>query len=161
MPAFESRRVRTQPLTVTGSSFGAWPAKIPRTLNSFLSIDRELLFVPEQKSDRGTASLSSARKRRWPTIRNDCTIRRAFTAVTPAPSEERHVRLPALRYQRPGADALGPQGRGFGRARRADGGKPRRPDLGRTASRSGRSPGQRNRQSGAGLHGEDGRDRRW
>ena len=41
MPAFESRRVRTQPLTVTGASCGAWPARIPRTLKSRLSIDRE------------------------------------------------------------------------------------------------------------------------
>ncbi len=31
MPAFESRRVCTQPLTVTGASFGAWPARIPQT----------------------------------------------------------------------------------------------------------------------------------
>src|SRR5262245_57656237 len=43
MPAFESRRVRTQPLTVTGPSCGAWPARIARTLNSLLSIDRHLL----------------------------------------------------------------------------------------------------------------------
>ena len=42
MPAFESRRVRTQPLTVTGASFGAWPARIPRALNSLFSIIREL-----------------------------------------------------------------------------------------------------------------------
>ena len=34
MPAFESRRVRTQPFTVTGASCGAWPAKILRTLNA-------------------------------------------------------------------------------------------------------------------------------
>ena len=42
MPAFESRRVRTQPLTVTAASFGASPARISRTLK-FLSIDRDLL----------------------------------------------------------------------------------------------------------------------
>src|ERR1700730_5830466 len=43
MPARESRRVRTQPLTVTDASSGAWPARISRALNSLLSIDRELL----------------------------------------------------------------------------------------------------------------------
>jgi hypothetical protein len=42
MPAFESRRVRTQPLTVTGASCGALPAKILRTLNTLSSIEREL-----------------------------------------------------------------------------------------------------------------------
>src|SRR5262249_36530951 len=41
MPALESRRVRTQPLTVTGASWGAWPARISRTLNSRFSITRE------------------------------------------------------------------------------------------------------------------------
>src|ERR1700674_4835153 len=43
MPAFESRRVRTQPLTVTAASSGASPARIARTLNAVLSIDRALL----------------------------------------------------------------------------------------------------------------------
>src|SRR5438128_946683 len=38
MPALESRRVRTQPLTVTGASCGAWPARISRPLNSFLAM---------------------------------------------------------------------------------------------------------------------------
>src|SRR5437764_15130747 len=42
MPALESRRVRTQPLTVTLSSCGAWPARMARTLSSVLSIEREL-----------------------------------------------------------------------------------------------------------------------
>src|SRR6266436_1924891 len=42
MPALESRRVRTQPLTVTGTSGGARPARISRVLNSFPCIDREL-----------------------------------------------------------------------------------------------------------------------
>jgi hypothetical protein len=45
MPAFESRRVRTQPFTVTGASCGALPAKIQRTLNTLSSIDRELSLV--------------------------------------------------------------------------------------------------------------------
>ena len=39
MPALESRRVRTQPLTVTGVSCGAWPERISCALNSRLSID--------------------------------------------------------------------------------------------------------------------------
>src|SRR5262245_34394956 len=52
MPAFESRRVRTQPLTVTGTSCGAWPARISRPLNSLLS-------MIESYSDG--ASLSSGR----------------------------------------------------------------------------------------------------
>src|SRR5580704_6001716 len=34
MPAFESRRVRTQPFTVTAESFGAAPARISRTLKA-------------------------------------------------------------------------------------------------------------------------------
>ena len=42
MPALESRRVRTQPLTVTTRSFGASPARTARTLNWLLSIGREL-----------------------------------------------------------------------------------------------------------------------
>jgi hypothetical protein len=49
MPAFESRRVRTQPLTVTPSSFGASPARISRTLNALLSIDPSfelMAFLP-------------------------------------------------------------------------------------------------------------------
>jgi hypothetical protein len=41
MPAFESRRVRTQPFTVIGTSFGASPAKILRTLNDLLSMERD------------------------------------------------------------------------------------------------------------------------
>jgi Mn2+/Fe2+ NRAMP family transporter len=36
MPAFESRRVRTQPLTVIAASFGASPAKMLRTSNVLL-----------------------------------------------------------------------------------------------------------------------------
>ena len=36
MPAFESRRVRTQPLTVTGASGGAPPARMSRTLKAAL-----------------------------------------------------------------------------------------------------------------------------
>ena len=40
MPAFESRRVRTQPLTVIAASFGASPAKILRTLNASLFIEK-------------------------------------------------------------------------------------------------------------------------
>jgi acyl-CoA dehydrogenase-like protein len=40
MPAFESRWVRIQPLTATGASFGASPARIPRMLNSLLPIGR-------------------------------------------------------------------------------------------------------------------------
>src|SRR5262245_41392407 len=50
MPAFESRRVRTQPLTVTSASFAASPARIARTLNSLLSMER---------SDRSQVTLSS------------------------------------------------------------------------------------------------------
>jgi hypothetical protein len=49
MPAFESRRVRTQPLTVTGASFGASPARISRTLNARLSIESSIelmAFLP-------------------------------------------------------------------------------------------------------------------
>src|SRR6516164_9660394 len=42
MPAFESRRVRTQPFTVTGASCGALPDKIVRTLNTLSSIASEL-----------------------------------------------------------------------------------------------------------------------
>src|SRR5262245_47237 len=44
MPAFESRRVRTQPFTVTGASCGAFPARTSRTLHSLLSMGRESLF---------------------------------------------------------------------------------------------------------------------
>src|SRR3989442_13073326 len=51
MPAFESRRVRIQPLTVTGTSFGAFPARISRTLSARLSIDRELPREGELSSD--------------------------------------------------------------------------------------------------------------
>src|SRR5262249_20439804 len=40
MPALESRRVRTQPLTVTGAAFGAWPARMARTLSSLLAMAR-------------------------------------------------------------------------------------------------------------------------
>ena len=36
MPALESRRVRTQPLTVIAASFGASPAKMLRTSNVLL-----------------------------------------------------------------------------------------------------------------------------
>jgi hypothetical protein len=46
MPAFESRRVRTQPLTVIGVSFGASPAKTLRTLNLVLSMPRNYQIVP-------------------------------------------------------------------------------------------------------------------
>src|SRR5258708_35947374 len=42
MPALESRRVRTQRLTVIRASGGARPARISRVLNSRLCIDREL-----------------------------------------------------------------------------------------------------------------------
>src|SRR5258707_11935140 len=47
MPVFESRRVRTQPLTLTGVSCGAWPARIASTLNSLSPIDQDYpdLFV--------------------------------------------------------------------------------------------------------------------
>ena len=45
MPAFESRRVRTQPFRVTGASCGALPAKILRTLNTLSSIS-ESYHVP-------------------------------------------------------------------------------------------------------------------
>ena len=41
MPAFESRRVRTQPLDRDAASFGASPAKILRTLNVLLSMYRD------------------------------------------------------------------------------------------------------------------------
>jgi hypothetical protein len=41
IPALESRRVRTQPLTVTGESFGASPARMLRTLNPVLSTGEE------------------------------------------------------------------------------------------------------------------------
>ena len=41
MPAFESRRVRTQPFTVIATSFGASPTKILRTLNGLLSMHRD------------------------------------------------------------------------------------------------------------------------
>src|SRR5262245_26481748 len=45
MPAFESRRVRTQPLTVTGTSLGAWPERISRTLNSDLLMGSSLTLA--------------------------------------------------------------------------------------------------------------------
>jgi hypothetical protein len=51
MPAFESRRVRTQPLTVTGAACGAWPARIRRTVNALLSIARQLLSGTTLSSD--------------------------------------------------------------------------------------------------------------
>src|SRR6187551_59330 len=51
IPALESRRVRTQPLTVTGASAGARPARISRTLNSLLSIDQTLLRPRRLSSD--------------------------------------------------------------------------------------------------------------
>src|SRR5689334_4679521 len=38
IPAFESRRVRTQPRIVTGASFGARPARMSRIENSFFVI---------------------------------------------------------------------------------------------------------------------------
>src|SRR5262245_26158095 len=118
MPAFESRRVRTQPLTVTCSSLGARPAKIPRTLNSFLSIDRELSrSFPSKRlaeAQRACPALAKGDGRQSATIVRWHALPRLRRR---APSEERHVRLPALRYQRPGADALGSQGRRFGRAR--------------------------------------------
>jgi hypothetical protein len=44
MPAFESRRVRTQPLTVTGKSGGACPPRTSRTLHSRWFRDAALLF---------------------------------------------------------------------------------------------------------------------
>ena len=37
-PAFESRRVRTQPLTVTGAPAGARPTRMSRTLNSLVAM---------------------------------------------------------------------------------------------------------------------------
>src|SRR5215469_5280001 len=58
MPAFESRRVRTQPFTVTGASCGALPAKIQRTLKILSSIERELSWssVKSQLSGSGPDS---------------------------------------------------------------------------------------------------------
>src|SRR6516165_11736530 len=56
IPARESRRVRTQPLTVTDASPGAWPARMPRTLNSLCSIGRELLRRAALSSDSPAAS---------------------------------------------------------------------------------------------------------
>ena len=41
MPALESRRVRTQPLTVTGASAGASPARMARTSNAVWVMDRD------------------------------------------------------------------------------------------------------------------------
>src|SRR5690242_12283591 len=52
MPALESRRVRTQPFTVTGASFGARPARMSRTLSQFSA-------MPNLKS--GTAGESPRR----------------------------------------------------------------------------------------------------
>src|SRR5215467_743088 len=63
MPAFESRRVRTQPRTVTGVSFGASPDRMARTLNSVLSIARELIrrsgVVQMRVSWRGPSSFEA------------------------------------------------------------------------------------------------------
>src|SRR5262249_36932816 len=53
MPAFESRRVRTQPFTVTGASCGALPAKIQRTLNTLSSIERELSWSSVKSQSNG------------------------------------------------------------------------------------------------------------
>src|SRR5215469_8765233 len=55
MPALESRRVRTHPLTVTGVPSGASPANTRRTLNPRMSIDRELLRQAGLSSDHDEA----------------------------------------------------------------------------------------------------------
>src|SRR6516165_10553478 len=49
MPALESRRVRTQPLTVTGASAGAFPPRITRMLYSRSSI---VVYVARMKPPR-------------------------------------------------------------------------------------------------------------
>src|SRR5262249_20779693 len=63
MPAFESRRVRTQPLTVTAKFCGACPARTSRTLNSFWCIDRDSLFgvMPSLADLRTPVNLPSVR----------------------------------------------------------------------------------------------------
>src|SRR5262249_53001439 len=70
MPALESRRVRTQPLTVTGASFGASPARMLRTLNRLLSIGEECLggrdivqTLGRVRAMRGVTPALSARRR--------------------------------------------------------------------------------------------------
>src|SRR5262245_6826620 len=59
MPAFESRRVRTQPLTVTAASCGALPARTARTSNTLLAmygtpiLDDSLLKSADARADMG------------------------------------------------------------------------------------------------------------
>ena len=60
MPAFESRRVRTQPFTVIATSFGASPAKILRTLN-VSSVHAQRLSQSFVKSQLSKAKCGSNR----------------------------------------------------------------------------------------------------
>jgi hypothetical protein len=64
MPALESRRVRTQPLTVTAASEGARPARISRVLNCFLCIDRQLQRQSDLSSYCPTVAAAAARGNR-------------------------------------------------------------------------------------------------
>src|SRR3954471_16783988 len=59
MPAFESRRVRTQPLTVICDSFGARPARMSRTLNWAFSMCVLLPFARHGGSGQGAAMPSA------------------------------------------------------------------------------------------------------
>ena len=72
MPAFESRRVRTQPFTVTGASCGALPDKIVRTLNALSSIASELSWssVKSQLNVASDQTILAVRKltRLWRAI---------------------------------------------------------------------------------------------
>ena len=59
--ALWSRRVRTQPLTVTGASFGAWQARMLRTLNWLRFIGAECLAGPDIVQTLGKGSGDAGR----------------------------------------------------------------------------------------------------
>jgi hypothetical protein len=86
MPALESRRVRTQPLTVTGASAGASPARIWRTLNARFSIDRKLLGRATLSSDcnQFSTGLSSPAQADDPVIA-DASMESWALAITGCP----------------------------------------------------------------------------
>src|SRR5207237_7911878 len=54
MPAFESRRVRTQPLTVICASCGARPARMSRTLSTVFSMCVLLPLAGDSRSAQWT-----------------------------------------------------------------------------------------------------------
>src|SRR5438067_1458575 len=59
MPAFESRRVRTQPLTVICAWFGARPARMSRTLSSVFSMCVLLPLAGESRSAQWARMIST------------------------------------------------------------------------------------------------------